>query len=102
MTQIKPGLKLKSAVCTAEVMIIKAPAGTELTCGGVPLIDAKAAAPEGVTADAAQMTGCEIGKRYVNADQTLEVLCVKPGKGGLAAGGNALTLKDAKKLPSSD
>jgi len=102
MTQIRPGLKLKSAVCTAEVMIIKALAGVELTCGGAALIDAKATAPAGVAADDSQMTGCEIGKRYVNGDQSLEVLCVKPGKGGLAANGAALTLKDAKKLPSSD
>ena len=48
------------------------------------------------------MDGCQVGKRYVNADQSLEVLCIKPGQGTLAAGGEALAIKEAKKLPSSD
>ena len=32
------------------------------------------------SAVAEQMNGCQIGKRYVNADQSLEVLCIKPGQ----------------------
>lgn len=101
MTALKPGLRLKSAVCTAEVMIVKGAGDISLTCGGAPM-----AAPgeTGGEAEAAagQMDGCQVGKRYVNVDQSLEVLCIKPGQGTLAASGEALAIKEAKKLPSSD
>ncbi len=101
MTALKPGLRLKSAVCSAEVMIVKGAGDIGLTCGGAPM-----AAPgeTGSEAEAAadQMDGCQVGKRYVNADESLEVLCIKPGQGSLAAGGEALAIKEAKKLPSSD
>jgi hypothetical protein len=43
-----------------------------------------------------------MGKRYVTADGTIELLCVKPGKGSLALNGVALQIKEAKPLPSSD
>ncbi|MCP5179867.1 MAG: hypothetical protein H6993_07260 [Pseudomonadales bacterium] len=102
MTAIKPGLKLKSAVCSAEVMVIKAPAGASLTCGGAPMIGAKDDAPAGAALDPQAAGGCQVGKRYVNAEQSLEVLCTKAGEGSLAADGTALELKEAKKLPSSD
>ena len=46
--------------------------------------------------------GTQIGKRYVDADETLELLCTKPGKGSLAVGGAAMSIKGAKPLPSSD
>jgi hypothetical protein len=101
MTQLKAGLRLKSAVCDAEVMIIKTAGGETLACGGVPML-ASGDSADGAEADAAQMEGCQIGKRYVNGDDTLEVLCVKGGQGSLAAEGQALTVKGAKKLPSSD
>jgi hypothetical protein len=99
MPQLKAGSRLKSAVCDAEVMIVKP--GTKdvtLTCGGAPMSatgDKSGANPE-------LMGGCQMGKRYVNKDQSLEVLCVKAGKGSLAANGEVLAIKDAKKLPSSD
>jgi hypothetical protein len=101
MTQLKPGLKLKSAVCDAEVMIIKSAGSEALTCGGAAMLAAGESA-NGAAADSAQMDGCQIGKRYVNGDDTLEVLCVKAGQGTLAADGQALNIKGAKKLPSSD
>lgn len=101
MTQLKPGVKLKSAVCDAEVMVIKAGSAATLTCGGAPMLlngeTAEAAAP-----DEEQMAGCQIGKRYVTGDESLEVLCVKAGKGSLAADGEPLAVKGTKKLPSSD
>ena len=102
MTPIKPGLKLKSAVCAAEVMVIKAPAETTLTCGGAGMLGQKETAPAGVVIDGSQKAGCLVGKRYVNEDQSLEVLCVKAGAGSLASNGVALVTKEAKKLPSSD
>ena len=101
MTALKPGLRLKSGVCSAEVMIVKGAGEMSLTCGGVPMLGADESA-DGAAPVAAEMNGCLVGKRYVNEDQSLEVLCIKPGEGSLAADGAPLTVKQAKKLPSSD
>lgn len=98
--ELKAGARLKSAVCDAEVMVIKASAGDDLTCGGAAMVaDAPDTRAEGV---ADQMNGCVIGKRYVNQDDTIEVLCVKGGDGSLYYNGEELMTKDTKKLPSSD
>ncbi len=80
MTELKAGLRLKSAVCDAEVMVVKAGGDDALTCGGLPMLsgDESAGASE---AAADHMDGCQVGKRYVNEDQSLEVLCVKAGRG---------------------
>ena len=43
-----------------------------------------------------------MGKRYVTEDESLELLCTKPGAGSLAAGEAPLNVKGAKPLPSSD
>ena len=72
---MKPGTRLKSAVCDAEIMIIKIAESVELTCGGQLMSEA----PEKTEGDADSMHGCLIGKRYVNAEETIEVLCVKSG-----------------------
>ena len=98
--ELKPGLRLKSAVCDAEIMVIKAAAGDELTCGGQPL--STEAQDEKGSADADHMNGCVIGKRYVNQAETVELLCVKSGDGSLYYNGDELMTKDTKKLPSSD
>jgi hypothetical protein len=46
--------------------------------------------------------GTKIGKRYVDAAGTIELLCVKAGQGSLSIAGQALKVKDAKPLPASD
>jgi hypothetical protein len=97
---MKPGSKLKSAVCDTEVMVIKAAAGTAVNCGGAPLVAERPA--ERPVIDPAFAAGTRIGKRYVNADNSLELLCVKAGQGTLAVNGVALLLKEAKPLPASD
>jgi hypothetical protein len=43
-----------------------------------------------------------MGKRYITADETLEVLCVKAGDGSLAVNGDLLLQKDTKQLPKTD
>ena len=96
---MKPGTKLKSQVCDTEVMVIRAGAGS-IECGGAAMGEGK---PETAGAlDAAHSTGSLMGKRYVDAGATFELLCVKPGKGSLSVDGIALTTKDAKPLPASD
>ncbi|RLQ21122.1 hypothetical protein DWB85_14440 [Seongchinamella sediminis] len=99
---MKAGTRMKSAVCATEVMVIAAPGGEiDVTCGGASMIGSADTA-EGGTVDAAHADGTLLGKRYVNAAGDLELLCVKPGDGSLAVGGEALVLKEAKALPSSD
>ncbi|MFN3472428.1 MAG: hypothetical protein ACK4ZW_00140 [Blastomonas sp.] len=95
---MKPGTRLKSAVCSTEVMVIRSGEGT-IECGGTPM--AETAQPEGEPAEA-HSAGTLIGKRYVDAAGTFELLCVKPGKGSLSVDGVALSTKDAKPLPASD
>ena len=96
---MKAGTKLKSAVDDTEVMVIKA-ADVVVSCGGVPMADAKPA--EAGAIDPAFAEGTKIGKRYVDAAGTVELLCVKAGKGSLSIDGVILATKDAKPLPSSD
>jgi hypothetical protein len=103
MGEYKPGLRLRSAVCTTEVVVIAAPAsGIALTCGGAPLLGEGETASASVTLAAAAAQGTQLGKRYTNESGSLELLCVKPGAGSLAAEGVALAIKGAKPLPSSD
>lgn len=96
---MKPGTKLKSRVCDTEVMVIRG-TGVVVECGGAAMAEERPA--ERGSVDPAFAQGTQIGKRYVDAAGTLELLCVKPGKGSLSTGGVALQLKDAKPLPASD
>jgi hypothetical protein len=97
---MKAGTKLKSAVCDTEVMVIRGSGETVVECGGAPMSEERPATRAALNPAFAQ--GTKIGKRYVDAAGTVELLCVKAGQGSLALGGVALTLKDAKPLPSSD
>lgn len=97
---MKPGTKLKSTVCDTEVMVIRGTDDTEVACGGAPMADEKPATPGSL--DAAFANGSQMGKRYVDAAGTVELLCVKPGQGSLSIAGVELVFKDAKPLPSSD
>ena len=96
---MKPGTKLKSAVCDTEVMVIKT-GGGQIECGGAPMAEAKPATPGELSPD--RSGGTLMGKRYVDPDGKYELLCTKPGKGSLSADGVALSTKDAKPLPASD
>jgi len=97
---MKAGTKLKSAVCDAEVMVIKAAADSAFACGGAPMVEERSG--EKGTIDPAFAEGVKMGKRYTDAVGTVELLCIKPGAGSLSMGGVALQLKDAKPLPASD
>ena len=103
MAQLKAGSRLKSVVCDSEVMVVMAPAtDVDVTCGGASMVELGADSPAGQTLSEDASEGTQIGKRYVNEAGDLELLCTKPGKGSLGAGGAALTVKGAKPLPSSD
>lgn len=96
MAMLSTGQRIKSSVCDTEVMVITAPGDDlDLTCGGVTMGDDGDINPD-------HTEGTVIGKRYVNEDGSLELLCVKPGDGSLAVDGTPLKLKESKKLPKTD
>jgi hypothetical protein len=101
--ELKPGLRLRSTVCSTEAIIIKAPAGdADLRCGGFPVTLLGKEVAASAQPDSAFQTGTLIGKRYVDENDDLEVLVTKAGKGSLSLGNAPLKEKPAKKLPSSD
>lgn len=103
MSILKAGTRLRSAVCDAEVMVVRAAAGDfRLCCGGAEMLPLGAARPEGAAIDPALAQGILIGKRYTDAQQRFEFLCTKGGKGALTLDGETLAIKDSKPLPSSD
>lgn len=98
--ELKAGMKLHSAVCNADVMVIKGSGDVTLTCGGREMTVVRGdpvAEP-----DAAFSAGVAMGKRYQTPDGAIELLCIKPGNGTLAIDGVPLEVKAAKALPSSD
>jgi hypothetical protein len=98
---VSAGQRLHSRVCTTEVIVVLAPDHhVELTCGGRPMATDRANGA--VAASSAGGSGTQLGKRYIDEAAGLEVLCVKPGSGSLAADGRDLTLKSATPLPASD
>jgi hypothetical protein len=103
MNQYKPGMRLRSAVCATEVVVIAVPApNVVLSCGGAPLLGEGETPSPDMVIEAAAAQGTLLGKRYTNETGELELLCVKPGAGSLGADGVALVVKGAKPLPSSD
>ena len=59
-------------------------------------------APPGLRLDPAQASGTLIGKRYIDAQDRVELLCTHGGEGSLVFEGVGMTVKQAKALPSSD
>jgi hypothetical protein len=100
--KLRPGQKLHSAVCDAQVVVVRAPATeVELGCGGAPMLeDGQQAAGE--TLDDSLGEGPVLGKRYADEELGLELLCSRAGTGALTVDGRVLALKGAKPLPSSD
>ena len=102
MVELKPGSRLKSAVCATEVIVVKSPGGeVDVRCGGAPMVAADQDAPGGTIADDAA-GGTALGKRYTDEGETIELLCTKAGDGSLAVADTALGLKESKPLPASD
>jgi hypothetical protein len=102
---LRPGEKLASTTCTTKVVVIRAPAGRRplIACGGSPMVPADSAAqqPSGEVPGAAD-AGTAIGKRYVDPEQTVELLCISSGSGELTCEGAPMNVKAAKPLPASD
>jgi hypothetical protein len=103
MAVLKPGTRLRSAVCTTTAMVVKAPKeDVDLRCGGAPMIPIAEQRDESLAPSAPHAEGTQRGKRYVDAEGALEIVCNDPGEGSLSVGDEALSIKGAKPLPSSD
>ena len=101
--QLKPGARLRSSACDAELIVVKAPAdAVDLRCGGHPVVSVDDEAPEGLAIEPGFDEGVLIGKRYTDESGDLELLCTKAGSSSLSIGDQPLARKDAKPLPSSD
>jgi hypothetical protein len=103
MRTIKPGLRLKSAVCAGEIIVIRGSLlAADLRCGGAEMIAAGDASSSAGQIDPECAAGTLIGKRYIDAADRVEILCTKAGEGSLTLDGEPLRVKQAKALPSSD
>jgi hypothetical protein len=98
---LRPGDQLASTVCSTRVIVIRAPAQGRplITCADSPMVSASGSAAPAAPAPEA---GTLIGKRYVNADETVELLCTASGAGELRCDGVPMTRKAPKALPASD
>ncbi len=98
---LRPGDQFASTVCTTRVVVIRAPAGQQpvIACGGSPMVPAATAPPQQAPGEAGATL---IGKRYVDATGTVELLCTSSGAGALSCDGAPMTVKAAKPLPASD
>jgi hypothetical protein len=100
---IKPGSRWKSAVCDAQMVVVRPPkVPGDLQCGGMVVIDLNDSATASGDVHPDHGGGVLIGKRYTDVESGIEVLGAKAGKGSLAFDGRPLMLKDAKPLPASD
>jgi hypothetical protein len=100
MTDLTPGKRLRSNGSGTEIIVVRPPASpVELWCGGQPMtanLETDAMAASSTENDTV------LGKRYVDIDTGLEVLCTKAGPGVLTANGSPLTIKAPSALPASD
>jgi hypothetical protein len=100
--ELKPGTRLRSATDSTEVIVVRAPSEpVDLRCGGHPMVALDADAT-GASIEGGFDEGTQLGKRYEDDDSGIEILCTKPGPASLSIGDDALHIKGAKPLPSSD
>jgi hypothetical protein len=107
---LRPGDQLASTVCSTRVVVIRAPAERQplIACGGSPMAVFAPGGrppgdpPPGGTHPPRPPLVTLIGKRYVDAAETVELLCTSSGAGELRCDGAPMTVKAAKPLPASD
>ena len=102
MTELKAGTRLRSATCETQVVVVRAPsAPATIECGGEPMRAFDDESPlMPISGEAGE--GTQLGKRYVDEELGVELLCTKAGAGSLTVSGRPVALKGAKPLPSSD
>ncbi len=101
--ELRPGLRLESATCDTQVVVVKAPKDTpvvDVRCGGTPMRGLGSGGERSPVSTDGEPT--LLGKRYADDEVGLELLCTQGGAGALAIGDVPLLVKGAKPLPSSD
>jgi hypothetical protein len=102
MLILKPGVRLRSAVDSTEVVVVRAPSdGVQVSCGGAAMIGMDEEPLPG-SPDPQWSGGTSVGKRYGSEALGIELLCTKAGPGSLAVNGTALEPAQAKPLPATD
>jgi len=98
---LRPGDQLASTVCTTRVVVIRVPHDRRplIECGGSPMVQGT---PGGPPSPGGPDSGTLIGKRYVDAAESVELLCTSSGAGALTCDGTPMAVKTAKPLPASD
>ena len=101
--ELKPGLRVRSATDTTEVIVVSGPqGGVDLRCGGHPMIGPGEERGEDLPVQPGFDEGCQIGKRYAHEASGLVLLCTKVGRSALSVGDEVLLVQAVKPLPSSD
>jgi len=78
-----------------------AAADVDLRCCAAPLRDRSRTAGGAPASDAASES-TQLGKRYVDDEAGVELLCTKAGGGPLTCDGRPMGIKAPKALPASD
>jgi hypothetical protein len=101
--ELTAGLRLRSAVCQTEIVVVKPPSGEiDLECGGVALVGIDDVVQDAGEPQEGFAEGTRIGKRYIHVESGLELLCTKAGAGSLSVSKVLLGTQQAKTLPASD
>ena len=97
---LKAGMRLFAQNSSCEVIVVKsADTVGSLSCAGLEMLpDAPGEAAPRTPGDPM----IQLGKRYVDDNDLIEVLCTKAGAGPLAIDGRELVMKTARPLPASD
>ena len=104
IVELKSGMRLRSQVCSTEVIIIRpGTRSVQLECGGAPMTPMDAARIADAKPEARLSGGSRLGKRYTHPrDDSLEILVTREGTGSLSDGPVELVLKQSRQLPASD
>ncbi len=101
--KLQPGSRWRSAVCEAELVVVRAPAGAvSLRIGGAEVLGSDGGRLDGTRLDDSLADGALLGKRYHDEVSGLEVLCTKSGTGTITVDGRRATIMAPKRLPASD
>jgi hypothetical protein len=97
--EARPGVRLRSAVCSCEIVVVRAPGDVvDLRCGGHPFValETEVATLPNIQAD---FDGGSLrGKRYSNEAIGIEVLCTTAGEGSISVGTTVLTIPPHRPL----
>jgi hypothetical protein len=100
---LKAGMRLFAQNSSCEVIVVRSTPTTDaLSCGGLAMVTATPGAAGAPAVPAPDGPAIELGERYVDADELVEILCTKAGAGPLALGARVLSMKAPKPLPASD